>query len=173
MSTGRILNDERVESSPSGDEAESARIADRTKAGKDGSILILIITDAPLATHQLNRLARHATVGLASVGGHGIGRTFSGDIFLAVSTAEYGPEQLESTSLGPAISRPTETYTTQLVKNECMDTYFYAVAECVEEAMLNSVVGGKDGTVAMDGTKVEGLPVDHVKDLLDKHLVRA
>lgn len=49
-----------------------SQVAGRTDAG---SFLALIITDAPLATHQLNRLARHATVGLAHVGGHLVGRT--------------------------------------------------------------------------------------------------
>ena len=43
----------------------------------DGSILILLVTDAPLAPHQLNRIARHATAGLARVSGSGVGRTFS------------------------------------------------------------------------------------------------
>ncbi|KAI7480246.1 hypothetical protein KC351_g7103 [Hortaea werneckii] len=137
---------------------------------KDGSILILMITGAPLATHQLQRLARHATGGLVQVGSAGVGLTFSGDIFLAVSTAEHGPEQL----LGSAFARqkPTQTYTTEVVKNESIDSYFVACKEAVEEAILNSMVGGRDGVVAMDGSKVEGLPIDQVKDLLQQHLVK-
>ena len=147
-------------------QTKAEEIAGRTK--DDGSILILIITDAPLATHQLNRLARHATAGLAQVGTYGIGRTHSGDIFLAVSTAEHGPEQLEGTNL--RWQNPTQTYEVEVVKNESIDPYFHACTEAVEEAILNSMVGGRDGTVAMDGRKVEGLPVDRVKELLEKHL---
>jgi len=138
---------------------------------KDGSILILIITDAPLATHQLNRVARHATGGLAAVGSNGIGHTFSGDIFLAVSTAEQGPEQLEEFARGQR-TRPTETYTTNVVKNESIDAFFVACSEATEEAILNSMVGGREGTVAMDGTKIEGMPVDRIKQLLDQYLIK-
>lgn len=144
--------------------AESTLAAERAK---DGSILVLIITDAPLATHQLNRLARHATAGLAQVGTYGIGKTFSGDIFLAVSTAEHGPEQLDNFST----PRPIETYQTEVIKNESIDAFFVACAEAVEEAILNSMVAAADGTVATDGTKIEGLPVQRVKQLLEKHLV--
>lgn len=67
---------------------------------------------------------------------------------------------------------PTQTYTTEVVKNECIDPYFCACAEAVEEAILNSIVGGRAGTVCMDGTQVKGLPVDRVKDLLEKHLIK-
>ena len=130
----------------------------------------MIITDAPFATHQLNRLARHAAAGLTLVGSYGVGKTFSGDIFLAVSTAEQGPQQLEGTKLRSY--GPTQTYQTEIVKNESIDSYFYAVHEAVEEAILNSMVGGRDGTVAMDGTKIEGLPIETVKSLLEKHLVK-
>lgn len=137
---------------------------------QDGSILVLIVTDAPLATHQLNRLARHATVGLAQVGGHGIGRTFSGDIFLALSTAEHGPEQLENTEMRHM--NPTQTYTTEVVKNESVDPYFFACAEAVEEAILNSMVGGREGKVGVDGTRVEGFPVEKVRQILNRHLVK-
>lgn len=82
----------------------------------EGSILVLIITNAPLLPHQLNRLARHATVGLAQVGSYGIGRTFSGDIFLALSTAEHPKEQLEG--FKPGAVNPTQTYNIKVVKNE-------------------------------------------------------
>ncbi|WPG98060.1 Hypothetical protein R9X50_00084500 [Acrodontium crateriforme] len=137
---------------------------------KDGSILMLIITDAPLASHQLNRLARHATVGLTLVGGYGVGRNFSGDIFLALSTADNGPQQLEGTKM--RTFNPTQTYQSEVVKNESIDPYFYAVAEAVEEAVLNSMVGGRSGTRCMSGTEIAGFPMDKIRSLLDKHLVK-
>ena len=174
---GRILQKENAERGASSEDtaadihapAGSQQLGGRTK---DGSILILIITDAPLATHQLNRIARHATVGLTQVGSYGVGRTFSGDIFLALSTAKHGPEQLENIALGTPIRRPTQTYESATVKNECIDSYFYACAEAVEEAILNSMCGGKDGTVAMDGTVVDGLPVDRVRMLLERYMMK-
>lgn len=169
---GKLLQREAEETNKSSSEEVAdvhAAVSAGLRAGeaKDGSILILVITDAPLATHQLNRLARHATAGLAQVGAGGIGKTFSGDIFLAVSTAEHGPEQLTSFTL----PRPTETYTTEVIKNESIDAFFYACSEAVEEAVLNSMVGATEGVVSMDGTKVEGLPIDRVKQILEKHLV--
>ncbi|KAI6829958.1 hypothetical protein KC367_g5177 [Hortaea werneckii] len=175
---GRLLQKERQaahaksmdqdEARPNGHAVSSSdELGGRTK---DGSILILMITDAPLATHQLQRLARHATGGLVQVGSSGVGRTFSGDIFLAISTAEHGPEQLEGSAF--ARQKPTQTYTTEVVKNESIDSYFVACKEAVEEAILNSMVGGRDGVIAMDGSEVEGLPVDQVKDLLQQHLVK-
>jgi D-aminopeptidase len=105
---------------------------------KDGSIVILIVTDAPLTTTQLDRVARHATAGLAMVGGHGIGRNSSGDIFVALSTADHGPElvnDFEDREVN------IETYNVESVKNECINPFFYACAEAVEEAVLNSMVG--------------------------------
>lgn len=136
---------------------------------KDGSILVFIATDAPLLPHQLTRLARHATAGLAQVGSYGVGRTHSGDLFLAVSTAEHPSEHLEG--VGIRHLNATQTYSVEVVKNESIDPYFYAVAEATEEAILNSLVGSRDGCVSTDGTKIPGLPVDKVKELLRKHLV--
>ncbi|KAF2155987.1 DmpA/ArgJ-like protein [Myriangium duriaei CBS 260.36] len=133
----------------------------------DGSLLVIIFTDAPLLPHQLNRLARHATVGVAQVGTYGIGRTFSGDIFLAVSTAEHPIEQLTGENV--TIGKTTETYKVDVVKNESIDAYFEAVAEATEEAILNSMVGARDGMAGMDGGFVEGLPVDRVRELLSKY----
>ena len=65
-----------------------------------------------------------------------------------------------------------QTYQSQAVKNECIDPFFYACAEAVEEAILNSICGGRDGTVTMDGAKIEGLPVQRVRELLEQHLVK-
>ncbi|KAK5133001.1 hypothetical protein LTR08_008288 [Meristemomyces frigidus] len=174
---GRILQKEKDEEAPGqaaladadADVHAPAGVKEHAGRAKDGSILVLIITDAPLATHQLQRLARHATGGLALVGTSGIGRTFSGDIFTALSTAEHGPEQLENFKRGAV--KPIETYTTEVVKNESIDGFFVACQEATEEAILNSMVGGREGTVAMDGVKVDGMPVDKVKELLKRYLV--
>jgi D-aminopeptidase len=174
---GKILKKEKPgQGTPQGEATEDMHASKRSQhlggRTKDGSILILICTDAPLATHQLNRIARHATVGLTKVGGYGIGRTFSGDIFLALSTADQGPEQLENLPLGDPATRSVQTYQSHTVKNECIDAFFYACAEAVEEAILNSLCGGKDGTVTIDGAKIEGIPLQRVQELLEQHLVQ-
>ncbi|KAF2719143.1 DmpA/ArgJ-like protein [Polychaeton citri CBS 116435] len=167
---GKILAKEAEARGDTG--AKRFQIADEQQKVKDGSILILIMTDAPLATHNLNRLARHATVGLTSVGGHGVGRNFSGDIFLAVSTADIGTQALEHATLGRQRFNPTETNAIESVKNESIDTYFYACAEAVEEAILNSMVASREGTVGMNGDKVEGFDVKRVQQILDQYLVK-
>jgi D-aminopeptidase len=159
---GRILKQEQTSGEPASKK-------------KDGSIIIIIITDAPLTTTQLNRVARHATAGLTMVGSYSVGRNSSGDIFLALSTAPHGPEYLEGT--GPSVaSRPAgntiQAYEVEAVKNISMNPFFVAAAEAVEEAILNSAVAASDGVVGMDGTKVEGLPVDRVRELLKQHLVK-
>lgn len=111
---GRLLEKEKSDSDAGHDDVHAARYS----SGKlsEGSFLVAILTNAPLLPHQLDRVARHATAGLAQVGGHGIGRTFSGDIFLALSTADHPKEQLEGVKMG-AIN-PTQTYGIQVVKNE-------------------------------------------------------
>lgn len=53
-----------------------------------------------------------------------------------------------------------------------IDPYFIAVAEATEEAILNSLVGSREGIIAADGNAVEGLPVEKVRELLQKHLVK-
>nr|OQO06417.1 hypothetical protein B0A51_18277 [Rachicladosporium sp. CCFEE 5018] len=144
----------------------------------DGSILVLLVTDAPLSPTQLNRIARHATAGLACVGGNGIGRNFSGDIFLALSTAPHPGEQLtgKTGAVEDAIMgrfNATQTNTIEVVKNESIDTFLAAAGEATEEAILNSLVGGREGVVCMDGeTRIDGLPVEKVRALLERYLVR-
>ncbi|KAL9065538.1 MAG: hypothetical protein Q9157_007440, partial [Trypethelium eluteriae] len=152
-------------------EKKVERSAAGTKS-EEGSIVIVIITDAPLLPTQLQRLARHAGVGLAQVGGPAsTGRTHSGDIFLALSTAAQPVEQL-SPEIKLKTLNPTETYSVDVVKNESIDAFFCAAAEATEEAILNSLVAARDGMTGIKGRRVEGLPVERVKELLEKHLVK-
>jgi D-aminopeptidase len=51
-----------------------------------------------------------------------------------------------------------------------MDTMFRAASEATEEAVLNSIVAGRDGRTGFKGRKLDGLPVERVKELLKKHL---
>ena len=148
---------------------ESPRRRNLVGKADDGSLLVLIITDAPLLPHQLQRLARHATAGLALCSSYGSGRTFSGDIFLALSTASHPSEQVQSAD---RIGKTVETYSVEVVKNESIDCFFEATVEATEEAILNSNVGARDGVVCLDGSVIEGLPVERVKQLLKQHLVK-
>jgi L-aminopeptidase/D-esterase-like protein len=95
--------------------------------GDLGSIIIVIATDAPLLPHQLKRLARRATMGLARTGstsGNG-----SGDIFLAFSTAN--PHAWDDSP---------SPHTIQTVANEHLSPIFQATVEATEEAIVNALV---------------------------------
>src|SRR5205807_4999321 len=107
-----------------------------------GSIIIVIATDAPLP-HQLKRLARRASLGLArtgSVSGNG-----SGDLFLAFSTANRGASDA---------AEPTRTV--QTVPNDRMDALFTATVQATEEAIVNALVDNQPMT-GRDGHHVDAL----------------
>lgn len=103
------------------------------------------------------------------VGGHGIGRNFSGDIILAISTGNKTVERVMTPQvLGIA---PVETNTIEITKNESVDSMFRAASEVTEEAILNSMIAGREGRRGYDKLELPGLPVDRVRDLLSKYRV--
>ena len=122
---------------------------------ENGSIIIVIGTDAPLLPHQLKRLARRASLGLArtgSVSGNG-----SGDLFVAFSTANSGA------------SNPAEpTRSVQTIPNDRLDAIFDATVQATEEAIVNALVANQDMT-GRDSHRVDALPHDRVRDLLKKY----
>lgn len=120
-----------------------------------GSIIIVIATDAPLLPHQLKRLARRASMGLArtgSVSGNG-----SGDIFLAFSTANPGVADADA-----------RTHNVQTIPNDRMDPLFTGTVEAVEEAIVNALVNNQP-MVGRDGHHVDALPHDRLRELLKKY----
>jgi D-aminopeptidase len=120
-----------------------------------GSIIIVVATDAPLLPHQLKRLARRASLGLArtgSVSGNG-----SGDLFVAFSTAN--PHAADA-------KPPIRTIET--MPNDLMDPLFTATVEATEEAIINALVDNHD-MIGRDNHKVETLPHDRLRALFQKH----
>ena len=119
----------------------------------DGSIIIVVATDAPLLPHQLKRLARRAALGLArtgSVAGNG-----SGDIFIAISTANAEADSARVNRL-------------EALSNEAMGPLFEATVGATEEAIVNALVAGRTMT-GHKGSKVVGLPHDKVQAILKRH----
>ncbi len=134
--------------------APYASIFNNESRGDTGSIIIVIATDAPLLPHQLKRLARRATMGLARTGstsGNG-----SGDIFIAFSTANSGADK----EPGPN--------TVQTVSNERISPLFSATVEATDEAIVNAMVGAKT-MAGIDGHTVIALPHDRLKEALKKY----
>jgi D-aminopeptidase len=131
-------------------------IPERTVYSREtGSILIVIATDAPLLPHQLDRVAKRATHGLARVGatsGNG-----SGDFAVAFSTvvpAEKGTVP------------PTRTAT--FLENGALDPIFDAAVQATEEAIVNAMVAA-DTMTGVDGHTAIGLPHDRLREALRKY----
>ena len=122
--------------------------------GDVGSIIIVVATDAPLLPHQLKRIARRATMGLARTGstsGNG-----SGDIFIAFSTAN------------PHADAEPGPNTVLAVSNERITPLFNATVEATEEAIVNAMVAAKTMT-GIDGHTVIALPHDQLKKALKEY----
>ena len=114
--------------------------APRSGAPGDGSIIVVIASDAPLLPHQLKRLCRRAPMGIARTGG--IASNGSGDIFVAFSTANPGLAKAEA----PAAA--------ETLPNNLMDGLFRATIQATEEAIVNAMVAAEDMTGADDVTVV-------------------
>jgi D-aminopeptidase len=119
----------------------------------DGSLIIVLATDAPLLPHQLKRLAKRAALGMARTGS--LGGNGSGDIFLAFSTAH------------PTAARGDEKglTTIQALSNNFIDPLLMASAYATEEAIINSMIAAEDMT-GHKGVSVRALPHDKVRELM-------
>ena len=125
--------------------------ASRTRSKPAGSCIVVVATDAPLASAQLERIARRAGLGLArtgSVAHHG-----SGEIFLAFSTRRYARETTDKRTAR------------DLVPDEHLDELFAATVEATEEAVVNALWTATD-TDGRDERFVPALPHDGVLALL-------
>jgi len=132
---------------------QAQQLGDDPARGDLGSIIILVATDAPLLPHQLKRLARRATLGMARTGG--LSGNGSGDIFLAFSTAN--PEAFTASGLAAL----------QMVSNEEISPIFDATAWATEEAIVNAMVAAETMT-GINGRRVERLPHDGLRAALRK-----
>jgi D-aminopeptidase len=125
----------------------------RKEPSDQGSIIIVVATDAPLLPHQLKRLARRAALGLARNGSYsGNG---SGDIFIAFSTANDAAGQ-------------TATATLRALGNEQMDPLFLATAQAVEESIINAMVAAETMT-GYKGRKAVAIDHKELQKVLKKY----
>ncbi|MSU48057.1 MAG: S58 family peptidase [Opitutus sp.] len=127
--------------------------------GEVGSILILVATDAPLLPHQLKRLARRASLGLARTGA--VSGNGSGDLFLAFSTANAAAAAGETTPGEMKFSASA----VQALTNEAMSPLFESTVSAVEEAIINALVAGEP-MIGRDDHKIEALPISQVQEIL-------
>ncbi|CAF1053946.1 unnamed protein product [Adineta steineri] len=143
------------------DAVKSKQMPEAIESNKDGSIIVVIATDAPLSSTQLQRLAKRATVGLSRVGGWG--SNSSGDIFIAFSTAHEIPRD-------PKFSwNPTVSQTIPIIEDPSINALFEATADAVEEAIYNALCMAEDMTGPM-GFEVKAMDLEKVKQLMEKYL---
>jgi L-aminopeptidase/D-esterase-like protein len=119
-----------------------------------GSIIIVVATDAPLLPHQLKRLARRATMGLARSGA--TSGNSSGDIFLAFSTAN------------PDVAAAQREVHVNMLSNNRISALFSATVDATDEAIVNALVAAETMT-GINGTRIEALPHDRLREVLKKY----
>ena len=129
---------------------------DRLLASEQGSIIVLLATDFPLAPHQLRRLAKRAAIGIGRGGTPG--GNSSGDIFLALSTANRGPiPQLCGSRLN-----------FEMICDPFLDPVHVAAVDAIEEAVINAMLAAEEMTTvrphglvcrALDGERLAELVV--------------
>lgn len=120
----------------------------------DGSIIVVVATDAPLLPHQLKRLAQRVSLGIGKTGGYG--SNSSGDIFIAFSTANTS-----------AFQRMDFTRVSML-PNDLIDPLLEATVQAVEESIINAMVAAET-MEGVNGNKSYALPHKLVIDLLKKY----
>jgi D-aminopeptidase len=120
----------------------------------DGSIIVVVATDAPVLPHQLKRIAARVPIGMGLVGGRG--ENGSGDIFIAFSTANQTAFQRK------------EFVKVEQLPNDLIDPLFDATIQAVEEAILNAMVAAET-LEGINGNKVYKLPQGAVLKILRKY----
>ncbi len=120
----------------------------------DGSIIVVVATDAPLLPHQLKRIAARVPLGIGIVGGRG--ENGSGDIFIAFSTGN--PTAFQRSSFTKLDELP----------NDFINPLFDATVQATEEAIINAMVAAET-MEGINGNKSYGLPHQLVVDILKKY----
>ena len=118
---------------------------------RDGSIIIIIATDAPLLPHQLRRVAKRPSLALGRLGT--VSNAGSGDIFLAFSTAAN--EQLSENKISNIAMFP----------NNHLSTVFRATVDATEEAIINAMVAA-DTVIGINGLKLVAIPNNELEALM-------
>ena len=120
----------------------------------DGSIIVVIATDAPLLAHQMKRLARRVPMGVGKVGGYG--HDGSGDIFIAFSTANSN------------VAFSDGAVNVEMLPNGLISPLFEATVQAVEEAIVNTLVAAET-MEGINNNKVWALPHGRLIQIMKKY----
>lgn len=145
----------RVAGVPVGQEITDLLLTPGRKDEGQGSIIVVVATDAPLLPHQLKRLVKRVSLGIGNVGGRG--ENSSGDIFIAFSTAN-----------AVEISKDAGLANLTMLPNDKINPLFWATSSATEEAILNAMVAAETMT-GYNGNTVHALPHDRLQAALKKY----
>ena len=140
---------------PIGQEIPTSTVPSPSMTGEAkemGSIIVIVATNAPLLPHQLKRLTRRVPMGLARLGSHG--GHYSGDIFLAFSTAN------------PGAAKRAGVAQLAMLSNDLMTPLFEATVQGVEEAIVNALVAAET-TTGIENRVAYALPHQRLQELLE------
>ena len=132
---------------------------DELNEAADGSCMMIVATDAPLDSRNLERLAKRAFMGLAKTGG--IASNGSGDYIIAFST---------DSSLRIPFN-PPDIVKQNVLSNDAVSPLFMATIEATEEAIINSLLAAET-MKGKSGRTVEALPKEKLKEILKKYKPR-
>lgn len=124
----------------------------------DGSIIVVVATDAPLLPHQLRRLAKRPALAIGRLGG--VGAVNSGDIFIAFSTA--------NANLSESAGELSAPCAVEMHPNMALTALFEAVIDATEEAILNALAAAEAAEGA-NRLHLPRLPHARVQDILRAH----
>lgn len=147
-------NDLMISGVPVGKEIKDYKAIFHNPKRKDGSAIVIVATDAPLLPSQLKLVAKRVAHGIARTG------TFtndsSGEIFLALSTAE------------PASNEKETMQTWNVISKEQLNPIFKATVQATEEAIVNTLVAAED-MEGINNNKIFALPHDQLISILKKY----
>ena len=121
---------------------------------EQGSIIVVVATDAPLLPHQLKRIATRVSLGIGRQGG--FGGNSSGDIFVAFSTANANSWSADTTTA------------LRMLANDRLSPLFKATAQATEAAITNALLAA-DTMTGADDLRIFAMPVDRMLDIMRKH----
>jgi len=119
-----------------------------------GSIIVVVATDAPLLPHQLERIVKRVSLGIGVMGGRG--GNSSGDIFIAFSTAN------------PEVSKNEGIAHLEMLPNDQITPLFEAAASATEEAIVNAMIAAET-MEGVNGNKVYAIPHDRLIQVMKKY----
>lgn len=145
-----------IDGVPVGEALNKFYLYDKINQKEDGSCMIIVATDAPLDSRNLERLAKRAFMGLAKTGG--IAHNGSGDYVIAFSTDK---------SLRIPHDTKQAKQTVSLLTNDAISPLFMAAIEATEEAIINSLFAAK--TTTSNGNTIDALPIPKVVNILKQY----